>query len=953
MNIVDLTADNVNPTNANPTTNQTIQVNDEIRSNLLKLYKTHSKKTSRNPKAKLATSTVGSSNTSVNNIGNVNDVIDDEEEKFQLFQIKSQIVGKRYYAGSMNPGEIVYLVREPRNPYDSNAIKVESLSRMQVGHIEAKNGTAGCLAPIADYRLAGKAGGDLEGVVGRGGKFSSECIITIVGMMSHKEEILKHLKSRRLPFMDIATGESFYGFSNIVTPQKLKESTSSRENYQKLSEDELIKQLDDIWDTQERDQASGILAELDISLIRDGLADDTVLFEHQKQGITWMIKREKECGLPPFYTEKQSSTGSTSYFHSILCHNYSTQPSPTRGGILCYDMGLGKSLMVLSLILANSNQSASTIKCPPTLIVCPLSVVSSWEDQIRNHTREGKIKAYTYYGKNKSGDEDFIFAHNVVITTYETLVSEFEDSMTSTKKRKAESGSLLFSMNWHRVVLDESHIIRNMKTLKFKSCQAISATLRWCLTGTPIQNGVKDIHAAIQFLRVEPFFSDKTLYDRYFTREIEGKHRNEEGFARLRTLVKQVALRRDKREVLSHNIPPKTEMNVKIKLSDEERDAYEAIMDAISDFIHDISDGDDGLMRNSTAVLGLITRLRQCCLDFSLVPAQALVNLLSNYKKKTSEEDKITGKGSSNISTAERLSKSVQEELLTQLQGMFAKALNTSVTSLGGISNEEDVLECCVCLNPLSEEAAMIFVKCKHAMCDICVEQMFKVARHGSLPCPLCRVPVTRRDCIYFKDLNANAAKVADEKEKPQSSSSSSSNEMKRSSKTTEILKAVIEILRNHPSEKIVIFCSFTSYLDVLQRELKKEKIEICRIDGTVTQANRALEIRKFTNDDSYSVMLCSVKAAGVGITLTRANHVFLADLWWAPAVDLQAIDRIHRLGQSRPVEVLRFIVEESIDDRIFDLQKKKMETARMTMEKDVNKARAERVSDIKKLLSR
>eukprot|EP01035_Chromulina_nebulosa_P017510 gene17510-23071_t len=874
----------------------------------------------------------------------------------------------------MNPGEVVYLIREPDNPYDTNAIKVVNLQHKQVGHIEASTyGTAGALSLITDYKLPGKAGGELEAVVGYGKSFSSECWITIIGTMNHYPVIKEHINRKRLPHLNVITGESFYDFkpAKLTAIQQEEMSfnpTKSQPlNYQKLSEEDLIEQLDNIWDTQDKNQNSISLHQKYESIINNNLAHGSLLFEHQKQGIAWMLQKELSDDLPPFYKQIKSK-GLTFYNHSLLRHDYADPPAISRGGILCYDMGLGKSLMMLALILCNRPNN-SQIVSSPTLIVCPLSVISSWEDQITSHLKVNSVKVFTYYGKNRLGEgqeEDFINSHDIVITTYETLVSEIDvnksnDTSTNNittshkKSKKYDHRSMLLRIHWHRIVLDESHIIRNMKTLKFKACTSIQSTYRWCLTGTPILNTVKDIHSSVQFLRLEPFVSDNKLYDRYFTREIEGKHWNEEGIVRLRTLVKHIALRRDKKTILNHNIPVKSEIIVRVTLSPEERDAYNAIYEAIRHFVHDINvlhhglaDDLNGLMQNTSTILGLITRLRQCCLDFSLVPPQALVDLLSVFKR-TKETNSIDKDPNLII---QRLSKEVQTELLQRLQSVFAKAIGTSIETLPStheiVDSGEGQLECCVCLNELSEDDTMIFVNCMHTMCGRCVDEMFS-KKTANVPCPLCRRTIARNDCIYYKTLKSNHEKSLNQSSDKQQTTLPNIN---RSAKTIEILKAIESILSKSVDEKIVIFCSFTGYLNVLEKEFHSLNYQTCRIDGNVNQIKRSDEIKRFTNNDNYKIMLCSVRAAGVGITLTRANHVFLADLWWSPAIDLQAIDRVHRLGQQRPVQVLRFLVNDSIDERIYELQKSKMETARQALEKDNQKKAKERVKDLKKLLN-
>jgi len=97
-------------------------------------------------------------------------------------------------------------------------------------------------------------------------------------------------------------------------------------------------------------------------------------------------------------------------------------------------------------------------------------------------------------------------------------------------------------------------------------------------------------------------------------------------------------------------------------------------------------------------------------------------------------------------------------------------------------------------------------------------------------------------------------------------------------------------------------------------------------------QAHRENHIRTFRTDPGVNVFLVSMKAGGLGLNLTTASHVFLLDPWWNPATEDQAIDRVHRLGQVRPVVVTRFVVKDTIEERILELQQKKKQLAQGVM---------------------
>ncbi len=130
---------------------------------------------------------------------------------------------------------------------------------------------------------------------------------------------------------------------------------------------------------------------------------------------------------------------------------------------------------------------------------------------------------------------------------------------------------------------------------------------------------------------------------------------------------------------------------------------------------------------------------------------------------------------------------------------------------------------------------------------------------------------------------------------------------------------------------KSLVFSQWTSYLNLIQAELEKKQIRYSRIDGS-TQ-NRQGIVNEFQSADGPPVMLISLKAGGVGLNLTSADHVFIMDPWWNPAVEDQAADRAHRMGQENPVMVHRLVALDSIEEKILVLQEKKKDLARSVLD--------------------
>ncbi|GGC02666.1 SNF2-related protein [Dyadobacter sediminis] len=143
------------------------------------------------------------------------------------------------------------------------------------------------------------------------------------------------------------------------------------------------------------------------------------------------------------------------------------------------------------------------------------------------------------------------------------------------------------------------------------------------------------------------------------------------------------------------------------------------------------------------------------------------------------------------------------------------------------------------------------------------------------------------------------------------------------SAKLEEITREIEENASNH---KILIFSQFLGMLDLIRKHLEKINIPYEYLDGqTVDRAGR---VNRFQNDQTCRVFLMSLKAGGVGLNLTEADYVYLVDPWWNPAVERQAIDRTHRIGQTRKVFAYKMICKDTIEEKILLLQQRKQDLA-------------------------
>ncbi len=144
--------------------------------------------------------------------------------------------------------------------------------------------------------------------------------------------------------------------------------------------------------------------------------------------------------------------------------------------------------------------------------------------------------------------------------------------------------------------------------------------------------------------------------------------------------------------------------------------------------------------------------------------------------------------------------------------------------------------------------------------------------------------------------------------------------------KLEELARELMEGIGNH---KALVFSQFLGMLGLIRDRLKELNVSYEYFDGSTTAPDREKAIRRFQDDDSVRVFLISLKAGGVGLNLTAADYVYIVDPWWNPAVEQQAIDRTHRIGQTKNIFAYRMICKDTIEDKILQLQEKKRALAR------------------------
>jgi len=149
---------------------------------------------------------------------------------------------------------------------------------------------------------------------------------------------------------------------------------------------------------------------------------------------------------------------------------------------------------------------------------------------------------------------------------------------------------------------------------------------------------------------------------------------------------------------------------------------------------------------------------------------------------------------------------------------------------------------------------------------------------------------------------------------------------------------------------KALVFSQFTSLLAIVRNRLDAAKVNYEYLDGATR--DRQTHVERFQNDPACELFLISLKAGGLGLNLTAADYVFLLDPWWNPAVEAQAVDRAHRIGQTRQVFAYRLIAKDTVEEKVLELQKTKRDLADAILGEDNSLIRDLKREDLELLLS-
>ncbi|KAK3494115.1 DNA repair protein rad-5 [Neurospora hispaniola] len=719
---------------------------------------------------------------------------------------------------------------------------------------------------------------------------------------------------------------------------------------------------------------------------------------YQKQSLYWMLAKEKnqrtedrETSMHPLWEEYMWPTKDhddkdlpvvpdqpcfyVNPYSGDLSLDFPKQEQHCLGGILADEMGLGKTIQMLSLIHSHRSEVAikareagptsvnnlprlptvsgqkTTVDAPcTTLVVAPMSLLAQWQSEAENASKEGTFKTMMYYGAEKNVDlvtmcceANAANAPDVIITSYGVVLSEFTQLTTKNGDRLSSRG--IFSLNFFRVILDEAHNIKNRQAKTSRACYEIAAEHRWVLTGTPIVNRLEDLFSLVRFLRVEPW-NNFSFWRTFITVPFESKN-----FVRaldvVQTVLEPLVMRRTKDMKTPDGqflvpLPPKHIEIVDIELSEPERAVYDYVFNrAKRTFFDNMQAGT--VMKAFTSIFAQILRLRQSCCHPVLVRNQ---EILADEEEANMAADVAAG-------LADDMDLQTLIERFTATTDDASETNNNFGAHVLRQIRDEAVNECPICAEePMIDQAV---TGCWHSACKKCLLDYIKhqTDRNEVPRCFQCREHINIRDIFevirHDDDLETSSTPGASPEPRISLQRVGANDS---SAKIVALISHLRTLRQEHPKMKSLVISQFTSFLSLISSALTRHKIFFLRLDGSMSQKARAAVLTEFQSTNKFCVLLLSLKAGGVGLNLTSAKRVYMMDPWWSFAVEAQAIDRVHRMGQEDEVRVYRFIVKQSVEMRMLRVQeRKKFIATSLGMMSDEEK-KMQRIEDIKELLS-
>ncbi|KKY27098.1 putative dna repair protein rad5 [Phaeomoniella chlamydospora] len=556
------------------------------------------------------------------------------------------------------------------------------------------------------------------------------------------------------------------------------------------------------------------------------------------------------------------------------------------------------------------------------------------------------------------------------------------------KQHFLDNAGPLHKIRFRRVVLDEAQAIKNPSGKTSKAVRALTGHYKWCITGTPIQNRVEELFAYFDFLKAPHTGSFNLFRNNYcenrssFRTEIKPDRLAHmlQGIMLRRTHAEKLFSRPI---VTLPGIDHRTDL---LEFNEIERSIYCLVKHKFVERINSLSSAGQ-LQSNYRNILTMMHRLRMLTSHILLVQnvlkqclnaedVESLWRLTSN-EVDPMRVDQIR-------STFTELRKLVEAKNMAKEKSGDAPPTDDDVQAALRAVNEDDTdvalggrfaltFKFRKFLRALAEHDAWAelhgrslchrcksvpedpyVTSCLHIYCKLCLEAIQmedaekKKSQSNCLECGT--VFESTSPCNGLHELGWNtdlsqdvdprkASEISKQRGRRNSTASgldenndsrafvdwiNHSDDILPSAKTTAAKAQILSWLEKSPNEKIVIFTQWIDMIRILERICKVEGWSFLSYHGKLDLHVRNRNVKRFMEDPDCKIMICSLKAGGVGLNLTSASKVLILDLFWNTAVERQAFCRCFRIGQQKKVEIVRYVVKDTIDEDLVTMQNSK-----------------------------
>ncbi|KAF9976051.1 hypothetical protein BGZ73_009210 [Actinomortierella ambigua] len=583
-------------------------------------------------------------------------------------------------------------------------------------------------------------------------------------------------------------------------------------------------------------------------------------------------------------------------------------------GILADEMGLGKTLQTISFLAYLREKGV----WGPFLIVAPMTTLANWVSEFERFTPSVPVVLYhgtpeqrTHIRNKKFRKLDPSFP--ICVTSYEMVMND----------RKH-----LQKYQWKYIVVDEGHRLKNLNCKLIRELKTYHSANRLLLTGTPLQNNLSELWSLLNFL-LPDVFDDLEIFQQWFdfsdlnAKEGQDRILGEESqngiVSSLHGILKPFLLRRVKTDV-EHSLPRKKEYILYAPMTPIQKEWYNAVLSRdIRHFLISKKMGESNIVSDKGTESSESTDVdspkgtgsEATTLNQDDAEDEAAVDLTSSID---GDEDEEESKASGEESVGRRRTKrtTAPKSYTEKSDRAYFKDLeNTTNGTLDQSASMEPSM-----IEKLKAARAVDLRKATKSVVNMrlsnIVMQLRKVCNHPFLfDWPI--DPKTRMPVLDESLLGASGKMLV----------------------LHRLLPALFE--RGH---KVLIFSQFTTMLDIIQdwAELHMH-YRCCRIDGAVAQETRRQQIVEFNTSPDLKLFLLSTRAGGLGINLTSADTVIIFDSDWNPQMDLQAQDRVHRIGQTKPVVIYRLVTANSVENKIIERAAMKRKLEKLVIHKGKFKA--------------